>query len=186
MNAWKTLSRRTVLQRPPWISVELHEVGLPNGTIIPEWAWVITPDFVNVVALTEDQHVLCFRQNKYAIEGLSYAPVGGYIELGEDPLLAAQRELHEETGYAADKWHFLGKYAADGNRGAGHGHLYLALGARKVADIHADDLEDMTLLTLSLDDFERELLAGEFKLLPWAANAALALLHIRAAQRSQP
>lgn len=179
MPIWNVRSRRTVLQQPRWITVELHEVELPNGTVIPEWAWVITPDFVNVIALTEAQEVLCFRQNKYAIEGLSYAPVGGYIEPGEDPLLAAQRELHEETGHAADDWHFLGKYAADGNRGAGHGYLYVALNARHVAEIHADDLEDMQLLRLSLADFERELLAGEFKLLPWAANAALALLWLK-------
>ncbi len=182
MHPWKIRSRRTALQQPPWITVELHEVELPNGTVIPEWAWVITPDFVNVIALTEDKQVLCFRQNKYAIDGLSYAPVGGYIEPGEDPLVAAQRELHEETGYAAADWRFLGKYAVDGNRGSGSGHLYLALGASKVAEIHADDLEEMQLLTLNLDDFERELLAGEFKLLPWVANAALALLYIRSAK----
>lgn len=179
MPPWKVRSRRTVLRQPPWITVELHEVELPNGNVIPEWAWVVTPDFVNVIALTENRRVLCFRQDKYAIDGLSYAPVGGYIEPGEDPLLAAQRELHEETGYTADEWHFLGKYAADGNRGAGHGYLYVALRARRVAEIHADDLEEMQLLQLSLDEFERELLAGEFKLLPWAANAALALLWLK-------
>ncbi len=182
MHPWKVISRRIALQQPPWLTVEIHEVELPNGRVIPEWSWVITPDFVNVIALTKDRRVLCFRQNKYAIDGLSYAPVGGYIEPGEDPLAAAQRELHEETGYAADVWHALGKYAVDGNRGAGHGHLYLALGARKVAAIHADDLEEMELLQLTLDDFEREIIDGEFKLLPWVANAALALLHIRRAK----
>ena len=67
------------------------------------------------------------------------------------------------------------------HRGNGAGSR-LALGASKVAEIHADDLEEMQLLALNLDDFERELLAGEFKLLPWAANAALALLYIRSAK----
>jgi ADP-ribose pyrophosphatase len=33
----------------------------------------------------------------------------GKLELGEDPLLCAQRELLEETGYSATSWEYLGK-----------------------------------------------------------------------------
>jgi hypothetical protein len=53
------------------------------------------------------------------------------------------------------------------------------LNARKVCDAHADDLEHMELHLLPVEDFERELLSGQFKLLPWTACAAMALLHLR-------
>jgi len=157
----------------------MHAIQLPNEQTISEWVWVVTPDFVNVIAVTQDGRFLCFQQNKYAIEGLSLAPVGGYIDPGETPLQAAKREMLEESGYASEEWISMGKYAADGNRGVGHGHLFLALNARKVCDAHADDLEHMELYLLSVDDFERELLSGQFKLLPWTACAAMALLHLR-------
>lgn len=177
MQPWKIRARQVVLHQPPYLTVENHTVELPDGRVIEDWAWLVTPDFVNVVAVTEAGMWLVFRQTKYAVEGTSLAPVGGYLEPGEDPLAAAQRELLEETGYAADNWISLGRYAVDGNRGAGRGHLFLARGARVVAPINADDLEEQELLLLSRAEVACALEQGEFKVMPWAANVALAPLH---------
>lgn len=149
MRAWKTLSRKVVLSQPPHLIVENHTVELSDGRIIPGWQWIITPDYVNVVAVKENDAFLCFRQTKYAVDDITLAPVGGYLDPGEEPLAAAKRELREETGYAASDWFSLGSYAVDGNRGAGHAYLFLAQNARHVADIDADDLEAQELLLLS-------------------------------------
>src|SRR5436190_2019978 len=176
METWKILGRTTVLQSGDgkYLTVENHRIGLPNGQIIEEWAWLITPDFVNVVVVTEDGKFVCFRQTKYAAAGVSLAVVGGYLEPGEEPLAAAQREVLEETGYAAPKWLALGLYAVDGNRGCGHAHLFLATGARWVQPIHADDLEEQALLLLNRQEVEVALHNGEFKILPWSTAVALA------------
>ncbi|MBN1580875.1 MAG: NUDIX hydrolase [Anaerolineae bacterium] len=178
MQPWKTRSRRTILDRGKFLVVEEHSVELPDGRVIDGWPWVISPDFVNVVAVTPQGELLCFRQTKYAVEGVSFSVVGGYIEEGENPLTAAQRELLEETGYQADEWTALGCYPVDGNRGAGKAHFFLARGARPVAEIDADDLEEQQLLLLSRFEVETALLSGEFKLLPWAAIVGLALHHL--------
>ena len=90
MVQWKTLSKKVILQGNRFLTVENHTVELPDGRIILDWQWIITPDFVNVVAITEDERFLCFRQTKYAVQGTSLAPVGGYMEPGEDPLKAAK------------------------------------------------------------------------------------------------
>ncbi len=175
MQPWKTLSRRTILDRGEFLKVESHTVELPDGRIIPDWAWIITPDYVIVVALTEAGEFLCFRQIKYAVDGPSLAPVGGYLEPDEDPLMAAQRELREETGYEAADWVPLGRYVVDGNRGAGVAHFFLARRARWVAPTVADDLEEQHLLHLSRAEVEQALLDGSFKGLPWAAASVMAL-----------
>lgn len=178
MQAWKTLSKRTILKHSKYLTVEEHSVQLPDGQVIADWAWVITPDYVNVLAETEDGRFVCFRQVKYGIEGMSLAPVGGYLEPGEEPLAAARRELLEETGYEAVEWLDLGSYQADGNRGFATAHLFLARGARQVAEPDADDLEEQELLLLSQEQVAAALVAGEFKGLSWATLAALALLRM--------
>ena len=175
MQNWKTLARETLLDQGKFLRVEKHTVDLPDGRVIDDWPWIITPDFVNVLAVTAEGSYLVFRQTKYSLDGVSLATVGGYLEPGEDPLAAAQRELLEETGHVAEQWQALGGFAVDGNRGAGKAYFFLATGARRVAARNADDLEEQELLQLSRTELEEALLAGEFKLLPWAAITALAL-----------
>jgi ADP-ribose pyrophosphatase len=175
MQPWKTRARRILLNHSRYLTVESHSVELPDGRVLDDWPWLVTPDFINVVAVTEDGRFPIFRQTKYAVEGTSLAPVGGYLEPDEDPLAAAKRELLEETGHGAPDWMRLGQFVVDGNRGAGTAYLYLARGARKVAEIHSDDLEEQELLYLSRAEIEAALTAGEFKVLSWAAVVALAL-----------
>jgi ADP-ribose pyrophosphatase len=175
MTAWKTHSRRLMFDQPPWLKVEYHEVELPNGRIIPDWTWIKTPDYINVVVETQTGQFLCFRQQKYAIDRPMLALVGGYIEPGETPLAAAQRELHEETGYISDDWRSLGEYVVDPNRGIATGYLFLARRAHQVSPIHSDDLEQQELLFLSQLQLEAALKNGEFKILAWAAAVSFAL-----------
>ena len=103
------------------------------------------------------------------------AIVGGYIEPGETPLAAAQRELCEETGYTSNQWHSLGDYLVDPNRGVAHGYLFLARSARKEFDVKSDDLEEQQVVLLSRDELDEALSRGEFKILAWAATVSFAL-----------
>ena len=180
MKKWETLDRRTILDQGKYLVVENHTVRLPDGRIIRDWPWIITPDYVNVLAVTEDDRFLCFRQTKYAVEGTTLAPVGGFIEPGEEPAVAARRELREETGYGASEWIDLGHYCVDGNRGAGTAYLYLAIGARPVGRPTADDLEEQELLHLNRYEIEEALEEGAFKGLSWTTLVALSLRHMKA------
>jgi ADP-ribose pyrophosphatase len=176
METWKTLKRDCLLDLSPFLQVESHRVELPGGKIIEGWPWLISPDFVNIAVITEDDEYLCFRQTKYSVDGTSLAPVGGYIESGEAPLDAAKRELLEETGYQADQWESLGKFSVDGNRGNGAAHFFIARGACRVQEPDADDLEEQVLLKLTRAEIEIAVARGAFKVLPWQTVMALALL----------
>lgn len=178
LRAWKTLSKRTILQHGKFLTVENHEVQLPNGAIIPDWAWIITPSAAIVLAVTRDQKFLCFQQTKYAVEGISFAPVGGMLEPDEKPLVAAKRELLEEMGYTSTNWIDLGSHIVDPNRGVATMHLFLALDAKKEAEPNSDDLEDQELVFLSKTGLEEALRAGKFKVLAWSAVVALSLNYL--------
>ena len=71
------------------------------------------------------------RQYRYPIgrETLEF-PAGG-LELGEEPLAAAQRELHEETSYEAEDWEYLGEIYESISVSRHRGHLFVARNLRK-------------------------------------------------------
>lgn len=172
---WETLDRRTILSHNKFLSVENHTIKLHDGRVIPDWPWIITPDFVNMIAVTVDGRIVCFRQTKYAVTGTSLGPPGGFIEKDESPLAAAKRELREETGYEAQEWESLGTYRVDPNRGAGTAHLFLARNAEYVAEPVEDDLEEQRLVLLTPEEVRQAIHNGEVKVLPWAAALSLAL-----------
>jgi 8-oxo-dGTP pyrophosphatase MutT (NUDIX family) len=178
LRVWETVSRKTILAHNQFLTVESHTVKLPEGKIIPDWAWIIIPSAAIVLAVTSDSKFLCFRQAKYAVEGITLAPVGGMLESNETPLNAAKRELLEETGYQASEWVNLGSHILDPNRGIATMHLFLALNAQQVAAPNNDDLEDQELLFLTRSEIESALRAGEFKILAWSAVVAMSLNYL--------
>ena len=183
LRAWETLSKTTILSHNKFLTVESHAVKLPDGRVIPDWAWIIIPSAVIVLAITPDRRFLCFRQTKYAVDGIVLAPVGGMLEPDERPLEAAKRELLEETGYEASEWVSLGSHVLDPNRGIATMHLFLALGAKQIAQPDSDDLEDQELLFLSRTEMEQALRAGEFRIIAWSAIVAMALNYLRASEK---
>jgi len=179
MQPLKTLSRRLLLEHSRFLTVEEHTVELPDGRVIHDWPWLVMPDYVNVLPVTAGGEALLFRQMKYGVEGVSLAPVGGYLEPGEDPLAGARRELLEETGCVSDEWMSIGRFRVDSNRGAGIANFFLARAVRKTAEPQSDDLEEQEVVMLSVKELEESLDRGEFKVLGWAACVALALRCLR-------
>jgi ADP-ribose pyrophosphatase len=103
----------------------------------------------------------------------------GYLEPDEDPLEAAKRELLEETGYVAEYWSFLGAFCADGNRGCGRAHIYLATGARRVAEPDSGDLEEMVIDLMAMSELFDAIRRGETPVLGIVAALGLAAEALR-------
>lgn len=179
MRLWRTLARRTLLSRPPWMEVGEERVGLPDGREVDGFLWIRTRDFVAMVAVTEGDEVVLVRSYKHGPRTISLAVPAGYLENGEEPLAAAKRELQEETGYASDDWYSLGRYVVDGNYGVGTAHIFLARGARKVAEPASGDLEEMEVVIAPVGEVSEYVRRGEVVQLSSAAALALGLLELR-------
>ncbi|MFT8362412.1 MAG: NUDIX hydrolase [Sporolactobacillus sp.] len=80
------------------VDLFLDHVQLPDGTTATREV-VRHPGAVAVIAVTPQGKLLLVRQYRYPIDKIIYEIPAGKLEAGEDPLLAAQRELEEETGY---------------------------------------------------------------------------------------
>lgn len=179
MRLWRTLARRTLLSRPPWLEVGDERVGLPDGREVEGFLWIRTRDFVAIVAVSERDEVILVRSYKHGPRNVSIAVSAGYIEDGEEPLAAAKRELQEETGYASDQWASLGRYVVDGNYGVGTEHIFLARGARKLTEPASGDLEEMEIVVVPLREVSEYVRRGEVVQLSSVAAIALAELELR-------
>ena len=68
---WKVLSSEYLLRRP-WLTARLDCVELPDGRVNNEY-WVLEyPDWVNVIAITEDGHFIMERQYRHALGNTCY------------------------------------------------------------------------------------------------------------------
>jgi len=61
-----------------------------------------------VIIPVMDNRIILIRQWRYPVKGELIELPAGKLNKGEDPFLAAKRELTEETGYVAKKWEPLG------------------------------------------------------------------------------
>jgi ADP-ribose pyrophosphatase len=66
------------------------------------------PGGVVILARKDENTILMVKQFRYPIHQASLELPAGKLERGEDPDLAARRELQEETGYIASNWKSLG------------------------------------------------------------------------------
>ncbi len=178
MRPWRTLARRTLLSRPPWVELGEERVGLPDGREVDGFLWIRTRDFVGIVAITECDEVILVRAYKHGPRTVALAIPAGYLEDSEEPLAAAKRELREETGYDSDDWVSLGRFVVDGNYGVGTAHFLLAHGAHKVAEPASGDLEEMEIVIVPRAEVSEYLRRGEVVQLASAAALALAELEL--------
>ena len=130
---WSVSEERIIINHP-FLNVSYQNLLLPDGRQIQDWPFVRAKDYVNALVLNPEGKCLILEGYKHGLGRASWQVLGGYLEIGEDPLTAVRRELLEETGYQSNEWQSLGSYVVDANRYVGTGHFFLAFNARKVAE----------------------------------------------------
>jgi ADP-ribose pyrophosphatase len=86
-----------------FLKMKRDTVSLPDGQYAVR-EYLEHPGAVAILAVLDDGRVLLERQYRYPIAQAVIEIPAGKLNTGEDPLLCAQRELQEETGYTAKHW----------------------------------------------------------------------------------
>lgn len=120
-------------------------------------------DWVNVIALTPDEHVVLIEQYRVGIEKVCLEIPGGMIDPGEDAQTAAARELVEETGYTAREWRRLGTVAPNPAIQNNTLHSFLALDAERTHEQRLDGSEVVRVKAVPLREVTELLRRGEIE-----------------------
>jgi ADP-ribose pyrophosphatase len=145
---WRVLEHRTVFTGGPIREIAVETVQLPDGRSVPDYYQISLPDYVLIHVEMADGRVPLLKQYKHGLRRVCLGFPGGAIDAGETPLQAAQRELREELGLAADQWEGLGAFVTNANQGCNTAHLFRARGIHVVAKPASGDLEDATIVYL--------------------------------------
>jgi len=171
---WSTRATRTVYENP-WIHVREDQVTGPHGEGIYGVVRMQHPA-VFVIALDDEERVCLVELERYTTGRSIEVPAGGSD--GEDPLLAAQRELLEETGVTASEWQHLGRMNALNGIADAPEHVYLARGL-STTDATASQHEEGIDVVRWVPFAEALTLVADGKITDGETIAALAFAGIR-------
>jgi 8-oxo-dGTP pyrophosphatase MutT (NUDIX family) len=134
---------------------------LPDGREAGPYRVLDYPDWVNALALTDDEQAVLVRQFRPGPKRITLELPGGAVEPDEESLEAAmRRELEEETGYGAGRLTYLGSFSPNSASHTNRVHSFLAVGVERIADLHPDDTEFLEVLTVPLNEFIQLARAG--------------------------
>lgn len=159
---WKVLQSET-LYNEPWLSVRKEHVELPNGNRIPSYYILDYPDWVNVIAITTDGMFVMISQYRHGLGQANYELCAGVYEneVDETLMVAAQRELLEETGYGNGIWTEYMTISANTSTHSNLTHCFLATGVEKLAAQTLEASEDITVHLFTAAEVKQMLEANQ-------------------------
>ena len=160
ISKWKTRSSEYIVSKP-WATLRVDECELPDGRIASEYYVLEYPNWVNVVAITEDDKVIMVRQYRHSGDIVSIEIPGGVIDGDEQPLAAAKRELLEETGYLFEDFELVSTIYPNPATSNNVTYCYLARGGKKVQEQDLDEHEDIDIEFYAIEEVKEMLLKNE-------------------------
>jgi len=122
---WKLIDRGLLLNHPRMKIVE-DSVELPTGKLTQYIREApVMHSSVTIVAINDKNEILVQREYSYPPDEIMYQLPGGKMNLDEDIIVAANRELSEESGYVASNSVILGSYYVNNRRSDAKQHVVL-------------------------------------------------------------
>jgi ADP-ribose pyrophosphatase len=124
---------------------------MPNGRLVEPYYVFEFPEWVNIVAVTNNDEVVLVRQYRHGIgKTVLELPCGVVTENDTSLIQAARRELLEEVGYMSKNFIETGSISANPANHTNLTHCFLAAGATRAAAPQLDDTEQIDVVLTPL------------------------------------
>ena len=133
----------------------------PRTGIEHEFYVLESPDWVNIVAVTDDDQIVLINQFRHGVSSSVLEIPGGMIDEGEEPVLSAERELLEETGYAAEEFVEIGCVHPNPAIFDNQCYTFLAKSAKKIKEPEFESAEDIETVLYPFSDIKKLIQSGE-------------------------
>jgi 8-oxo-dGTP pyrophosphatase MutT (NUDIX family) len=176
---WTLKNSRQVL-RDRWISLRADDCTTHEGAAVSSYYVLEYPDWVNVVALDAQDHLLLVRQYRHAVGQITLElPCGSFEPSEKDPLEAAARELLEETGYGnAARMTLVASLSPNTASHANLNHIVLA---EDVSEVQAQKYDAIEVLDVDRVPWREALRLAESGAIMQTTHIASLYLGLRAA-----
>ena len=134
--------------------MEVHSMDchLPSKNISNEFISMKMHDWVNVFAVTKENRVIMVKQHRLGGDIVTLEVPAGTIDENEDPAVAVERELREETGYTSQKIILLKEILVNPAIQSNRCYFYLALDCIKTSSTEFDATEEIELSLFDLNE----------------------------------
>lgn len=141
------------------LNLKIEEVKLPNGKTSKREI-VEHRGAVAILAFKDENTILLVSQFRKPLNETILEIPAGKLEIGEEPVICAQRELEEETGYKAENLKFLGKIATTPGFSDEIIYIYKATDLYD-GTIGGDEDEFIELEEITIDKLKEKIRNGE-------------------------
>ena len=147
-----------------FLSIETYLCKLNNGEVIKREKILKNNkdgSAVVIYPITNDGKIIIAIEPRVFTKGtVGVGLPAGYIELGEEPIEAAKRELLEETGYTSDNFIPVGAFYQDQGCSGAFNHYFIALNCKKVGEQKLDASEFIKYVLVDNDELDELLNNG--------------------------
>ncbi|MBQ2841860.1 MAG: NUDIX hydrolase [Clostridia bacterium] len=161
MELFEKTAEKNYIYNGKIINVRRDMAELPNGKLSVREV-VEHNGGVCVAAITEKNELIFVRQFRYPYMEVILELPAGKLEKGEDPFEAGKRELEEETGRVAAKYHDMGKFYPTPGYCGEIIHLYAAEELTET-QMHPDDDEYLEVERIPLEKAVDMVVSGEIR-----------------------
>ena len=151
---WQTLAKKYLVEEK-WATLRVDTCRLQNGIIKDDYYVLEYPNWVNAVALTNQNKLILVRQYRYGADIISLEIPGGVIDEGEEPEQAIKRELQEETGYSFQSCELIATLYPNPATSINKTFTYLLKGGMKTHQQHLDEHEILNVEEYTIEEVKQ-------------------------------